>query len=495
MPEYQQHLKPVTPIEHAFIACEKPQHSVCFFLIVRFEGTLDRERLEQAYRSALARHPMLRATLKGDPAGQTYQLQWVISSETASASVEWNPENLNPINIADDWGVRLAVRIHQDEDDELVFQFHHGVTDARGGIQFVEDVLTIYAGRDETLIDLDEELLELRGDPKHEGVNHKLNALRYAEQYAGYYLQKCAPLASLTHATGEFNLVQWPSYRRHTFDNGEFRRLKSRTIQKNCTINDLLMRDIMVAIGAWNQQQGIRQNICLQMAVNLRTVADARMPAANHGSFCNIDRSLHQMKDQRQLLESIRRETSYIKDNRLGYAMLLMTGAMARMKGGMQVLQRLKKQHQPAATACVANLGELFRYAQFGRPRDGHLQVENLRILDVTYLPALKPGIKVSFGIATCLRRLSLTMHYDQTALSHEDARAVFEAVTQCVKDTLGKSAVRGEDLKALIQRHKNISQQNPGFRSLPLGKHVATAAHIEMAEGKPGHGSVEQVQ
>ena len=70
----------------------------------------------------------------------------------------------------------------------------------------------------------------------------------------------------------------------------------------------------------------------------------------------------------------------------------------------------------------------------------------------------------------------------------------MFEGVIERIKDTLGKGAVRGEDLKALIQRHKTISEHNPGFRSLPLGKHVAPGAHIEMAEGKPGHGTVEQL-
>ena len=70
----------------------------------------------------------------------------------------------------------------------------------------------------------------------------------------------------------------------------------------------------------------------------------------------------------------------------------------------------------------------------------------------------------------------------------------MFEVVAGRIRDTIGKGAVRGEDLKALIQRHRDISRQNPGFRSLPLGKHVATEAHIEMTEGRPGHGTVEQV-
>jgi NRPS condensation-like uncharacterized protein len=494
MVEFQQ-TSAVTPIEHAFIACDRPQHPVCFFLVLRVDGDLDPERLAGAYQSALARHPMLQVILGGDPGLPTQQLHWVSSTAPASTGILWNPSALTPIDITKDGGVRLAVRQHDEDPDELVFQFHHGVTDARGGIQFIEDVLTFYAGRSEALIALDSGLLAFRGDPKHEGVNHKLNALRYIEQYAGLYMQKCATLAAPTHATGEWNPDQWPAYRQLTFDGAEYRRLKSRTIQKDCTVNDLLMRDLMLALAEWNGSYGHQQNVCLQMEINLRTVADARMPAAVHGSFMNISRSPHQMRDSRQLLDSIRQETSHIKSSRLGYAMLLITGAMARRKGGMQLLQRLQKPQHPAATACVGNLGELFRYAPLGKARDGFLQAQALKILDVSYLPSLKPGVKVSFGIATCMRRLSLSMHYDQTALSHEDARSVFETVTGRIRDTIGKGAVRGDDLKALIQRHRDISQRNPGFRSLPLGKHVATGVHIEMTEGKPGHGTVEQIQ
>lgn len=494
MSDYKEDIHNLTPLEHLFLAGERPQHSVCFFIIVRCVGLLVQDRFEEAVRGALSRHPMLRVKIKGDPALQTSQLHWATLSDVSGTLVHWNPKQIFPINIFESGGVQISVCTKEDGSTEMFFQFHPAAVDPRGGIQFIEDVLTIYAGRSEALIGLDNTLLAGRGSSSHEGVSHKFNMLGYAEQYAGFLLQKSAPLASRTHATGEYNAEHWPCYRSHSFEQADFRRIKSRTIQKHCTVNDILLRDLFLAIDAWNQEYGVKQSVCLQMGINLRTVADSRMPAAVHGSFCNIARSRQQMRDGWLLLDSIRRETTSIKENHLGYAVPVLAGMMAKIKGGMQLLLRMRKSQAPSATACVMNLGEVFRYSPFGKAHEGYLHVGTLRILDVQHLPPIRPGLKVSFGLVTCQRRLTVTMHYDQTALSHEDARVIFEMVTDRVRETAGDDSVSGEDLKALIQRHKSIAAHSPGFRSLPLGKNVATGVRLEMSEGKPGHGTVEQL-
>lgn len=483
----------VTPLEHLFFADDGLHHSMCFFLKVRTEGALDKENLDRAFRSALQRHPLLRATISGDVRKKTSALSWVISEDVSAKHTIWNPDQILPIRIDKDSGARMFVK--QDEsENQLLFQFHHSCTDARGGVQFIEDVLTFYAGMD-NLIELDPALLASRSLLSREGGSHKLNSLRYLEQYAGYYLQKCTSLKSQTHATGEFNPAVWPCIYQKSFDQSEFRLLKSRTIQKNCTLNDLILRDVMMAMSAWNSGLGVSGNIRIGMPVNMRTATAGRMPAANCVSICNIERAPDQIRDPWQLLGSISRETTYIKSNSLGFAFLLLLRLLSKINGGVQSLLSQKKAELSMATTVVSNLGDVFRYSLFGKPVDGYHVAGNLKILDVSLVPPVRPGTKVSFGVVTCLRRMTLSMHYDQTALSHDDAQGIFEGVQNRLAETIGKSAVTGEDFNALVSRHKKLSRENPGFRSLPLGKHVSTSVRLDLSEGKSGHGSFEQLQ
>lgn len=485
----------VTPLEHLFFADEGKLHPMCFFLKVRVEGIPDRVKIDNALRAALRRHPMLRATIAGDAKNKTSALNWVVSDDTGNMKSIWNPKVIAPIRINEESGVRLYVRDQDETDRQMLFQFHHSCTDARGAVQFIEDVLTCYAGLENTLIELEPDLLALRSDLRREDVSHKMNLLRYFEQFAGFYLQKCAPIKSKTLATGEYNPAAWPCTFHRSFDQTEFRRLKSRTIQKHCTINDLILRDVMIALAGWNQRHGVNANVRIGMPINMRTATQGRMPAANYVSMCNIERAPDQMKDSWQLLGSISRETAYIKSNRLGYAFLLLVGTFSKIRGGMQSLLSHKKSDVSLVTAVVSNLGDVFRYSLFGKPQDGYHLAGDLKILDVSLVPAVRPGTKVAFGVVTCLRRMTLSMQYDQMALSPDDAQSIFESVNERLAETIGTGAITGEDLDTLISRHKNIGGEKPGFRSLPLGKHVTTSARLELTEGKPGHGSFVQMQ
>ncbi len=491
----------VAPIEHLFLAEDRPQHSMCFFIRLIVEGELGGQ-LEAAFYQSLERHPLLRSVLKGDLHGPTSGLQWQTGA-LPTGLIVINPTEYTPIHISDDCGIRLYINNLQNVEKttsgsdqpvhQLTFQFHHCATDARGAMQFIEDFLTCYHGSSIPLTDLDEELLKTRAQLNRVGMSHKGNFLRYAEQFAGYFLSRCAPIASQNHATGEFDSTAWPTFKLKEFDQVEFRRFKSRSVQKQSTVNDLIIRDVMLAIADWNTQNGSDQNIRIGMPINMRLAGEGHMPAANFTSICSIERTPEQTRDQWQLLSSITRETNYIKENRLGFAFLLAANVGSKIKGGIQALLKQKK-GSSLATTVVANLGEVLRYASFPKTADGYLKVGHLKLTHVSLIPPVRPGTKVTFGITTYVRRLVLTMNFDQTAMTRDDAKALFDLVVERLSESATKDATSNEDLDALIKRHASLSASTPGFRSLPLGKHVAPTVRINQLEGKPGHGIVEQL-
>ena len=491
----------VAPIEHLFLAEDRPQHSMCFFIRLVVEGVLG-SQLDAVFARSLERHPLLRSSLKGDPQGPTTGLEWHVGP-SATSLIIINPSEYTPIHISEDYGVRLYINsLHaadkvttttEPQSHLLTFQFHHCATDARGAMQFIEDFLTSYHGKALTLTDLNEQLLQTRAQISRVGMSHKGNFLRYAEQFAGYFLSRCAPIASQNHATGEFDSEAWPTFKVKEFDQTAFRRLKSRSVQKQATINDLIMRDVMLAIAEWNTDNGVTHNIRIGMPINMRSAVEGHMPAANFTSMCSVERSPEQIRDPLQLLSSITRETTYIKENRLGFAFLLAANVASKIKGGMQSLLKQKKGNS-LATTIIANLGEVFRYATFPKTADGFLQVGNLKLTHVSLVPPVRQGTKVTFGVVTYMRRLALTMHFDQTAVTRDDAKALFDLVVEKLTESSTKDATSSEDLETLIKRHAGLSASTPGFRSLPLGKHVAPTVRINQLEGKPGHSVVEQL-
>jgi NRPS condensation-like uncharacterized protein len=486
----------VAPIEHLFLAEDRPQYSMCFFIRLVVEGELGAQ-LGIAFVQSLERHPLLRASLKGDPCGPTSGLAWLIGESTSSLIV-MNPSEYTPIQISDNYGVRLYINSlnlseAQSASHELMFQFHHAATDARGAMQFIEDFLTNYQGKTAQLTVLNEHLLQSRAQISRFGMSHKGNFLRYAEQFAGYFLSKCAGVAAHNHATGEFDAEEWPTFKEKEFDQTAFRCLKSRSVQKQSTINDLIMRDVMLALSDWNNKSGSSHNIRVGMPINMRSANEGHMPAANFTSMCSIERSIEQIRDPWQLLSSITKETTYIKENRLGFAFLLAANVASKIKGGMQSLLKQKKGNS-LATTVIANLGEVFRYASFPKTADGFLQIGNLKLTKVSLVPPVRHGTKVTFGVVTYMRRLSLTMHFDQIAMTKDDAKLLFDLVVGRLNQSSTKDATNSEDLETLIKRHAGLSASAPGFRSLPLGKHVAPTARINQLEGKPGHSVVVQL-
>jgi NRPS condensation-like uncharacterized protein len=486
----------VAPIEHLFLAEDRPQHSMCFFIRLVVEGELG-DQLETAFIQSLDRHPLLRASLKGDSKGPTSGLEWQVGASKRSLIIS-NSSEYTPIHISEDYGVRLYINNLSRSDKhiashDLTFQFHHCATDARGAMQFIEDFLTHYQGKTALPTDLDEQILETRAQISRVGMSHRGNLLRYAEQFAGYFLSRCAPIASHSHVTGEFNAAEWPTFKETEFDQTAFRRLKSLSVQKQSTVNDLIIRDVMLALAEWNTGHGVKHNIRVGMPINMRSADEGHMPAANFTSMSSVERSPEQIKDPWLLLTSITRETNYIKENRLGFAFLLAVNLTSRIKGGIQSLLKQKMGYS-VATTVVANLGEVFRYANFQKTADGYLQIGNLKLKNVSFVPPVRHGTKVTFGVVTYMRRLAITMHFDQTAMTEDDADSVFELVVDRLTESSTRDATSSEDLETLIKRHARLSESAPGFRSLPLGKHVAPTVRINQLEGKPGHGVIVQL-
>ncbi len=136
---------PLTPFELYMLLEDGPSHPMQFCYRLRFQGEVIAEHLEVAVRQALARHPLLTASVQ---AAGSREFVWV---GRAPRSLQWvspgeDTQLVEPavIDIRQGPGVHIACQV-SDQRSDLRFTFHHAACDGLGAMDFLVDVLVGYA--------------------------------------------------------------------------------------------------------------------------------------------------------------------------------------------------------------------------------------------------------------------------------------------------------------------------------------------------------------
>ena len=104
---------------------------------------------------------------------------------------------------------------------------------------------------------------------------------------------------------------------KYAFPRERLAAMRQRARGLGATLNDLLITEFFLAIDRWNRDYGSgTQRVRVSMPVNLREGA-LRLPAANIVSMCFLNRSPKVLRDPRALLDSVRKETAYIRKHRM----------------------------------------------------------------------------------------------------------------------------------------------------------------------------------
>jgi hypothetical protein len=434
---------PLTAFERYMLADDLPTHPMAFQIRLIFSGPLLPEALAQAVAVAAERHPLLRAHLSADARGRPI---WIAAEvqplfDAAPWGTPWRLPQGRHIDLRKECGVRVWAR-YNDSQAELRLVFHHACCDGIGAYQFVEDLLAAYhhactAQAEPRLRPLEPERLAARGKF---GLNAwRLLARLPAEAWAlvvgsaTFFLLRPAPLALpapkpqavQAGATADSEadqldcLADMPA---HTFEPEASRRLLAAAKTAGSTFNDLLLRDLYLALHAWNREQARQGGTLLRLMVpiNLRAAADGTLPAANVVAMAHIDRRPHWFS-RRWLLRTIRWELAFIKRFRLSLAFHRAAALLVRTPWGLRLMTSSKRCF---ATAVLSNVGRLF--ADTPLPRDGsRLLCGNLRLECVESAPPVRPRTPLAISTLWYADRLTVVFNYDRLALRQADAQTL----------------------------------------------------------------------
>lgn len=439
----------LTPFEYYYWCDDHPACPTTFPMELQFQGRLDREKFEQALTLALARHPLLTARVE-TKSGEIPR--WVAASEMPH-QLDW-ADATQPIDGAGRFldltktsGLRGWVREGTDR-SRLVLQFHHACCDALGGLQFVEDLLVAYSclvtGQDchEVLRPLDVERLRRRDDYGLSDANYRANlrdTLTTARIWAGLLFRQPTRLAVNKHNGGTTaRAASELGYLTHALPSDQVTRLRAVASQSGVTLNDLLLRDLFLAVHDWNRRQGEvgSQRLAINIPVNLRIRDDRRMPAANILGFWFVSRDQSCLTNPSELLRSIHVETEAVKKWRLP---LYFLGGLRFATWAPKVMRWALRRDHSFATVVFSNTGRVLARTPLKR-RNHKIACGNVIVDRITGVPPIRPGTRAAIAVVNYGQEMTINLRCDPTTFDAQDTYQLLAIYVEQIQQTIDGS-------------------------------------------------------
>jgi hypothetical protein len=216
--------------------------------------------------------------------------------------------------------------------------------------------------------------------------------------------------------------------------------LRAAANERGATLNDLLLRDMFLAMHAWNRQQGAtsRNRLGIMMPTDMRTADDCEMPAANLTSYTFLSRDARNWGSRGELLSGIQAETELIKRGRMGTKFMSSVSWLTRR---VNLLPFLAARNICLASVVLSNAGDPSRRftAKFIR-QSGRIVAGNLILESITGVPPLRPKTRATFSISQYNRRLTVSLRCDPSCFTMADTDALLNIYVEQLLGSAGES-------------------------------------------------------
>lgn len=440
----------LTPFEEYMFCDDRPDYPMTGFFRLRFSGKLNSDAMNSAIQQATARHPLLRSRVCRD---RRQGLCWETDETIAIPLERWSADSQNEyptaafMDLTQNVGTRIWLVDHESRSD-LVVQMHHACTDALGMCQFIDDLLILYARNVGQLSDnadlspLDQQRLPLRNQF---GLTWKRLLRMLPRQILGlhivgkHFVRKAAPLGLLSVDQPLQQTTAFPSPCTTYFDRQITACILSETKRRRVTVNDLLARDLFLAIHEWRTQHGAELKdewLRFFVPINQRTTEDETISAANIMSAVFLERNQRQLRDAESLLQSIQAEMQVHKRSQHGF---LFIAAQALMKKMPRLRNRVIRRGKCVSSCVFTNMGIILSRTPLPR-REGKLTIGEIVLDRVDFVAPLRPLTAAAFCVYTYAGGLTVNLHFDPRSISRMHADELLELFRRKIHDSVNSA-------------------------------------------------------
>lgn len=456
---------PLTAFERFMLADESPDFPMLFYMQVRFKGRIDHEINALAVADALNRHPLLCCRIEKSWRGA----RWIWAGDQVT-DIDWDREHWmkqepwrQPIDLTTHTGLRVWGEQHADH-GIITIQFHHACCDGIGAAQFLEDFAVAYAQHHASATavqtDLPElrpvnlELLKTRNSRQGRRVadisGSFLRRIRIVMKYTIRYLkQKRLPLFSKA-PVAENERQRGLGLISGQLTRAETRGLRTAAKQHNSSLNDLLIRELMVLVQSWNSEvAGERPKFfswkqptyCVLVPTSLRGPSDTELPACNVVSYIFMARPVTLVNHPEELLISLRDEMQLVHKSQAGWMFVQAIESIQRIPGFLSLIAR-RTQRSCMSTTVLTHMGNTLNAIGSRLPKkNGRIQMGNVEVEDICGIPPIRQGTAAAFCSVMVRGCLAVSLRCCPEQFSDVDAQELLNSFLECLRKTAAQTA------------------------------------------------------
>lgn len=430
-----------TAWEEFLVTEDLPGCRKTFVLELSLDGEADRGALDAGIDQAVLRHPLLGATMERRFFGRP---RWIISP-TNRPRVDWGPlempveyPEMGRIDLTQEVGVRFYVRVGGGR-SRIHILFHHACCDGYGAIQFLSDFFAGYvryiAPSSSPLPAYwraEPEKLVRRADVSP-CIPPGMGIWRFIWTIFALWLRlvfrQPAELEIPESAAGAGNgeRLTFPGNLTQTFDQKVYRSLRRLARRKNVTVNDLLIRELLIAAREWNLKHASAaslKRLGIVIPINLRNLDHDGIPAANVMGLAFLNHSVNACDDPERLLRSIHEECEFVKNSRFASTIPMWFDLFRRIPGLLSWLRS-----GTFGTMLLSNIGDPWRAVAGDYPldQDGDPILGNLVLKDVNSVSPMAARTRAAFTVWQACDKLRIGLRCQPSLFTLTGARALLD--------------------------------------------------------------------
>lgn len=433
----------LTPFEQFMWLDDRPDYPLVFEVVLPFAGPIDPDAMRGAWRFALARHPLLRATVVTGPEGPAWHApasgwqELVVTGKHGPRPIE--PHGGEPpwIDLEEQPGLR-GVLVETADGWDVRLVFHHACCDGHGARMFLQDLVLAYAVLREACDDaapffrVDADLLDERGLHAGNG-GARAPVWRRLAHVLRFGLRRPAPVAGdVPRETGRRPGEPPGSvlgHRSHTFPADAMSAMDAVQRRFAATRNDIAVAMLFEVLADWQRKRGVAPRTRMRVAVpaDLRTRAHERMPAANRYTYIFLERDVSECREWEALVPGLQRDFQQRSQEGRGGQFL---DALRRLAAFPRFTRWGLRRNLCFSTAVLTNLSDPSWRLRKRLPVDaaGLMWLDKARCLDIRIrTPPLRPGTAWGIGIFEYAGRMTVSFRYDTTVISSAAADAIMD--------------------------------------------------------------------
>jgi len=428
---------PLTSYEQYMFLDDRPSHPMAFCIELLLEGTLLRSAVEAALAVAISRHPLLRAQVV-----TRFGRRPVWQSSDRETALEWlSPEqyaNLKPqpfLDLKTMPGLRVWA-VADPASPRLVFQFHHAAVDGVGALEFIGDLLAVYA---QQTSEADEEIPELEpvdfnklkirgqfGNQSRKTGDWIPGFLRHTWENISSFPASLKP-ANCRRPTN-VDRAAIPPYVTRILDSRALQAVKKEAATRGMTPNEIYTAVMLQTFHRWNAKQSPRakkQKLRLCMPISLRSPAVDDSPSANIISYMLINCSASMLDNFDATLRHVHTMSRDIIGTPDGPTFVRNLAILRNFPGMLKLLV-----NAPICfgTGILANVGDVRRQFRSRFPLvRGRVKAGSVTMTGLLGAAPVRRGSGVATSVGTYGRQLFINMNYDRELLAAEDAEQLID--------------------------------------------------------------------